>query len=343
MNVFKLCSVPLVMFAFFAAGILLGNPQAVGQEKEYQKAKEMQAELEVEYDHAELAKAASKQYYQIVTEHQKNPGSPNYLRVVGAFEENEEEEIDQSLISDYWIGVQCEKAGSTTYSPKELPDAELKIDGGMKILAVTEGGAADESGLEEDDVLLKFATKEMNSVNDLYAVIGETKDEEADLLLIRGGELVSLRITPQKRPEPEVSEEVPTAGLWEIKDAINYELNGKQLPKDYRVKIELSFGEDVVVTASKGKESWSADAESIDKLPSDLKPVARDLIAKCQPIVNENVDLVWHGGGQQFLPHGQFLRSPLMLHNPDNRLIEIYERLKELTTAVKQLKEKMDD
>ena len=283
---------------------------------------------------------SAKTYYGVLAKNLMQKSSPQNAWVA-EFEINDkdEDEIDQSLISDFWIGVQCEKAGVTTFSPKEVPGAQLKVEGGMKILAVTEGGAAEKAGVKEGDVLLKFAEKDMDTVNDLYAVIGEMGETENEAIFVREGELLSINIMPRRRPE---TKEQQVSGLWTTEQAIQYELDGSKLPKGYRLTIELERGKDVVVTAVKGKESWSGDSESIDKLPDELRPLSLDLVAKCKPVVTEN-QLLWTMNVSPSLAQGRLLpRLPMVVNNQD-RLVEIYERLVELTKAVEQLKEKIGD
>ena len=225
----------------------------------------------------------------------------SYFEIVGQ-EWIPTEEVDSSLISNYWIGVQCEPAGSVTFSPKEVPDAELTIDGGMKILAVTEGSAAEESGLEEGDVLLKFAANQMNTLNDLYAVIGETENNEASIVVVRDGELVSMQIKPQQRPqETDETEgmdqspkmELQKISLKSIEDAFQQEFQNKQLPEGYRLQFELVRGKDIMLKVTKGDETWNASDDSLDDLPEPVRAVASDVVEKCRPMVAVNQQQSW--------------------------------------------------
>ena len=263
---------------------------------------------------------------------------------------NPSEKVDSSLISNYWIGVQCEPAGSVTFSPKEIPDAELTINGGMKILAVTEGGAAEESGLEEGDVLLKFAAKDMNTLNDLYAVIGETENNEASLLVVRDGELVSMRITPQERPRPESEQSVdPSAGthyldLRTLEDTFKQELQGKQLPEGYRLQFELVRGKEITLKVTKGDETWNVSGDSLDDLPEPVQEVASGIIEKCEPVVAMNLIPTWRIAWQAAASPGYAHRLPLIYSGDEGEQLEdIRQKLKQLAEAVRELKEKLDD
>ncbi len=270
-----------------------------------------------------------------------------------------ENQIDMDLVSDFWIGVQCEPAGSTSFSPKVAPDTELTFDGGMRILSVTEGGAADESGIEEGDVLLKFAGDEINSLNDLYVVIGETKDNEADLVLIRDGEFLSLQITPQERPEEsnDYKESPKTVGLWTIEEAYNNELNGKQLPEGYILNVELVRGKDIMFEVNKDGDTWRANEAAIGQLPTPVQSIAEAIAKNCEPMVETKHKLTWnHQPAAQrnwiqrlsVLPTGQaswrFALTPDTNDNgASDRFEEIQKQLTALTEAVQELKNELDD
>ena len=258
------------------------------------------------------------------------------------------EEVDSSLISDYWIGVQCEVADSTSFSPKGVPDTELTVNGGMKILAVTEGSAADQSGLEEGDVLLKFAGKDMDSLNALYAVVGETKDSEALMLVVRNKDLISLEITPQKRPTKEEDESAEvdhshTVWLTSVGDAIEQEMQVKLIPKGYRLQVDMERGNAILLTVTKGDERWDVGSGSIEDLPEPIRETAADIFEKCEPMVSENSGhLIWHLTATPAFSHPQ--RWPLWVAgNGDSQLQDLRQEIKQLSEAVKKLESKLDD
>ena len=252
--------------------------------------------------------------------------------------ENIDDQIDMNLVSNFWIGVQCEKAQSTSFAPKVSPETELTIKGGMKVLAVSEGGAANEAGLEEDDVLLKFAGKELNSINDLYAAIGETEDNETEIVLIRDSELVSLQITPKKRPEESDEEDsAHEIKMWTtIEEAYNNELDGKQIPKGYRVEMEMVRGKEILFQVTQDDNTWQATEETIDELPESIQPIAEELFQRCKPLVGANPTPVWK------ILHNPL--QPIPFQDPSSDRLESIERqLNELTEAIKQLKNEKDN
>ena len=255
------------------------------------------------------------------------------------------DEIDYSLVSKFWIGVQVEKAGSSSFSPKELPDTELSINGGLKILSVSESGAAVEAGLKENDVLLKFANEQMNSINDLFAAVGKAEDNEADLVLIRNNELITLRITPQPRPEEKEKTEqgqVPTTGLWtlDLEEAYRNELKEQQLPEGYQLTIDLVRGENIIFTVKKGSSTWKTGEDAIDQLPEPVQSFAKNLAAQCKPLVEKDPNpLVLKG----WVKPGEAL--PIMVTPYANRfhfestvLRSIENQLREMKESIEKLK-----
>ena len=275
--------------------------------------------------------------------------------------QNNFEFVDQSLISDFWIGVQCEKAKATVVSIEEAQGAELTISGGMTILSVTEDGAAEEAGIQKGDVLLKFSGKDINELSDLYKAIGETEDNEAELIVVREGKLKKLEIKPKRRPKKKEAAENGTAQeryLWTtIEDAYLAELQGNRLPKGYDLSVNLSQGKKVEIEVSQGESSWTADESSIDELPDEVKQVAVNLVLSCKPMVETQrktrltlLPSIQNQVQQQWLNRSP-ASSPLFwnpVSNDDNvesssqKLESIQKQLSELTEIVEQLKSKQD-
>ena len=255
-----------------------------------------------------------------------------------------EDEIDRSLISNYWIGVQGEKAGSTNYSPAEAPKIELTVPGGIKILAVTKGSASEEAGLKEGDVLLRFSDQKTDSLNDLYAVIGETKDRESEIVLIRDGKIITSEITPQERPEEKNEFELheKATGLWTITDAYNAELQSKQIPEGHRIQVELVRGKEIKLNIVNGDDTWQADSNSIEELPKSIQPLAKEIVVKCKPLVEPHIAAIWSRQIPTQNFHEQLNQIGARMAER-NRIDSIEQKISKLTKAIEALSSKMDD
>jgi len=264
--------------------------------------------------------------------------------------DQDEDEIDRSLISNYWIGVRCEKADSTNYSPAEAPEMELTVAGGIKILAVTKDTASEAAGLKEGDVLLRFADQKMNSLNDLYAVIGKTKDTESKIVLVRNGRIIVSEITPQQRPEEKDessiadSKTLPQLPLWTIEKAYKAELEEKRIPEGHCIQIELVRGKEIQFNVVRGDDTWQADSDSIEKLPKSIQPLAKEIVSKCEPMVEENITAVWNH--TIFAdPYLHASRLPTLMGErlaEKHRMNSIESKLLQLTKAIETLSSKMD-
>ena len=72
---------------------------------------------------------------------------------------------------------------------------------GMLLDGVRENSPASKAGLKAGDKVVKLAGKDIKNVMDYTAVMGEMKpDVEYDVVIIRGGETLTLKIVPAKRP-----------------------------------------------------------------------------------------------------------------------------------------------
>jgi hypothetical protein len=72
---------------------------------------------------------------------------------------------------------------------------------GMLLDGVRENSPAARAGLKAGDKMIKLAGKDVKNVYDYTAILGEMKpDLEYEVVIVRGGETLSLKITPVKRP-----------------------------------------------------------------------------------------------------------------------------------------------
>ena len=77
------------------------------------------------------------------------------------------------------------------------PDYSYEGDG-MRLEGVTEGGAAAKAGLKEGDVVIELNGKPTKSVQGyMSALNGMKPGVEADVVILRGGKKMTLKVTPQ--------------------------------------------------------------------------------------------------------------------------------------------------
>lgn len=73
-------------------------------------------------------------------------------------------------------------------------------DNGLKLSGVSGGGPADKAGLKGGDIIIELAGQEVKNIYDYtYAIDALKIDEPTDVVVLRDGEKLTLKITPQAR------------------------------------------------------------------------------------------------------------------------------------------------
>jgi C-terminal processing protease CtpA/Prc len=71
---------------------------------------------------------------------------------------------------------------------------------GMKLSGVKEGGPAEKGGMKAGDIIVKFGEKSVENIYDfMYAMAEYKPDDEVDIIVLRDGKEVTLKITLEKR------------------------------------------------------------------------------------------------------------------------------------------------
>ncbi len=80
-----------------------------------------------------------------------------------------------------------------------IPDYAEEVKG-VKLSGVTKGAPADKAGLKQGDVIVELAGRKIENIYDYtYAIEALKIDEEVSIVVERGGERVSLKLTPGSR------------------------------------------------------------------------------------------------------------------------------------------------
>jgi serine protease Do len=110
------------------------------------------------------------------------------LPVKGEQAQQQEENVDSS-----WQGFSVENL---------TPDIarQLRLPGNTRGVVVTEvepGSAAEAANIQRGDVILQVNRQPINSVDDFNRVLGRLKDQDAQLLINRGGHTTYVILTPE--------------------------------------------------------------------------------------------------------------------------------------------------
>ena len=77
---------------------------------------------------------------------------------------------------------------------------DLPSSSGLLLLNVVEGSPAASAGLRERDVIVRFAGQPITGVDDLHRLLtDERRGIVSEVEVVRGTELLKLRVTPQAR------------------------------------------------------------------------------------------------------------------------------------------------
>jgi hypothetical protein len=87
--------------------------------------------------------------------------------------------------------------------PKSLA-THLKLkDEGVLVIHVRKNSAAEKAGVKEDDVVLSIDDRRVNKPEHLVIIVDESPEKERTLKLLRAGEKLDVKVTPQKLPDGE--------------------------------------------------------------------------------------------------------------------------------------------
>lgn len=120
--------------------------------------------------------------------------APQIVLRAQAGPEGEEKVMALQKVPSQWIGVRI--------TPVPKPLAAHIGPAGVMIVNVVKGSPADESGLEQYDVVIGFDRQKVDDTEDLLTAIGDIEaDTRTEIVVIRSGKKERLSITPVKRPE----------------------------------------------------------------------------------------------------------------------------------------------
>jgi serine protease Do len=100
-----------------------------------------------------------------------------------------------SFGSDGYLGIYLEEV-----TPEKMKELSLKEERGAVIMKVAEGGPAEKAGLKENDVIVSFNSRRVDTVRELQRLLGETPaGRNVTFEVIRGGSTQSFTATLSKR------------------------------------------------------------------------------------------------------------------------------------------------
>ena len=179
---------------------------------------------------------------------------------------------------------------------------------------VPESPAA-KAGIEVNDILLKFGEADLSDVEGLQKAVGENKDGEAKVTLLRAGKQKAVTVKPEVRPADVGAPDPHRPGDWgQISEMLKKLERGElgedplrmffvrpgvvvpkelkqqrielftsppgaaHLPKGTRVTVTRENDAPAKITVEKDGQKWEVTEAELDKLPADLRPAVKGML-----------------------------------------------------------------
>jgi len=101
----------------------------------------------------------------------------------------------------YWIGARVEPVPPLLRDQLDLPEGR-----GLIVGRLVDDGPASKAGMREHDLVLSVDGEPVSDAAGLVAKVGAAGARPLDFEVLRGGERRTLSVTPEKRPERDVTE-----------------------------------------------------------------------------------------------------------------------------------------
>lgn len=97
-------------------------------------------------------------------------------------------------VPDFWLGVHLDAVA-------DVVKAQLDIQSGMAVIEVIDKGPAQKAGIQKHDIVTSANGLGINSQDDIFRALTQSKGEPISIDLVRKGRLINIRVTPEKRPD----------------------------------------------------------------------------------------------------------------------------------------------
>jgi membrane-associated protease RseP (regulator of RpoE activity) len=216
----------------------------------------------------------------------------------------------------YWIGL---RGGAIGDDDPLRAHVDLPANQGLLVVEVVPDSPAAKAGLKKYDILLRANDAELNEMTQLVDTVIAEGEKKAQITLdiMRHGERETVYVTPEERP---ATAQLPQEGSGfgggafggELPEGFPRDLFGQlqgrgQMPFNFRnfgpgvivggggianvpngvsVSVHKEDGQPARITVKRGDETWEVvgdDAESLKKLPEDLRPFVEQMLRGGSP------------------------------------------------------------
>ena len=289
-----------------------------------------------------------------VTVFRKNEDDKKQHRRILRFAPDSEVVFQQTSPSDYWIGVGC---GDVS----EALRAQLGIDDDLGLLVqnVIDDGPAEKAGIEVHDVLIRAADHSLKGIKDLSDAVNEAEEGELEIELIRGGDVVTIQVAPEKRKshfefrtlEPDMERTQKWLERFGSGHPTRFNLNFRRpgqafeldFPDDLNIRINKSGGDPAEIIVEQGDQTWEVSEDSLDELPDEVRKYVDSVLGRTP---GPTYSWFQPGGAQRSFDFiaPQREREEGEEGSGQRSLESLFERLeKQLNERMEKLQERLED
>ena len=103
----------------------------------------------------------------------------------------------EAEMPEFWVGIRCvAPIPEAIRAHVDIPEGQ-----GLLVVDVVDEGPGKKAGIQQHDILVNAGETPLRSIRDLVNAVEASKGETIELGILRKGEPVSLKVTPEKRPE----------------------------------------------------------------------------------------------------------------------------------------------
>jgi membrane-associated protease RseP (regulator of RpoE activity) len=221
---------------------------------------------------------------------------------------------------EYWIGIALGDL-------PPLAKKQLKLEHGLVVEDVLPDSPAKKAGFQQHDVLLQAGDKPLNEPADILQAVEAAKETELTLEAVRDGQHLMLKVTPVKRPQPEVvgsrpvdeaRAELREESIKKIEEALA-ELKGEngvealalyfarpgvvatnvrdvKLPENMSISVTKEGDSPAKLHVKQDGKEWNVTVDKINELPDDVRRHVEALLGKViHPMMSERARAIVGG------------------------------------------------
>jgi len=191
-----------------------------------------------------------------------------------------------------WLGVRIQEVTDEIAESLGMDEAT-----GALVAGVTEDGPAAKGKVEAGDVILKFDGKTVDAMRELPRMVAETAiGKEVDVVVLRKGEEVTIRVTLERLEESQVADSsAPSDTVEDTKPAETSKVLGMTLAElDDSLRKKFSIEDDVtgvviteVETGSSAEEKRVMAGDVIKEVAQETVSTPADVAAQIQKLTDE--------------------------------------------------------